>query len=103
MSQHAYPLKPVSVPLPSPARPGLWLERLIAFLRQSAGGVGYFLSFCGWIGFWFNVYCFIFSEQEGVAEALAACGQWIVPGWLLLRFSAGLFPFSARLFSPYDK
>lgn len=62
-------------------------SRLIALF------LGYFLYSVGWVLFVTGI-CSLTRHQD----FFQFCGCWIVPGWLLLRFSAGLFPFGRRLF-----
>jgi hypothetical protein len=54
-------------------------------------------SFCYGIGWYLFFVCVVnirdIHPQDG---SFQACGYWIVPGWLLLRFADGLFPFSRR-------
>ena len=95
-------------PAESPTRSRLspQMQREFMALKVMASGLGYCLIISGWFIF---AYCILgmlvgpsdheratFSDQ--LAHIFRICGWWIVPGWLLLRFAAGLFPFSKRLF-----
>lgn len=77
---------------------GVWAT-LSKGLRWTALVLGYTLSFFGWFLLWMGV------AMDGASQGRTACfddaGFFIVPGWLLLRFAACLFPFSKRLSKPF--
>ncbi len=66
--------------------------------RRWARITGYYLTIMGWL------YFFVILRQEFSvlapedAGTLKAAGFFIVIGWLLLRFAAGLFPFGRHFF-----
>jgi hypothetical protein len=59
--------------------------------------LGYHVAATGWFFFFVAVYYLAFFGNGG-KEAFFVSGCLIVPGWLMLRFAAGLFPFSKRFF-----
>lgn len=69
-------------------RPGLW--GVLDALRITAAFLGYFLCGIGWL-------IFVCNLAGGNAEMYRLAGWFIVPGWLLLRFASGLFPFGRRI------
>lgn len=69
----------------------------MTFLRALARFAGYGLASFGWFAF---VICVLqLSHLPAGSRAFRVCGDFIVPGWLLLRFGAGLFPFGHRFFA----
>jgi hypothetical protein len=75
-------------------RPGL--PGLYDFLRLTALFVGYVMSGFGWLLF-FDRILFAGLLTPGDGHFFRLIGQYVVVGWLMLRFAAGLFPFSRRL------
>jgi hypothetical protein len=82
---------------------GLWIPAAILFaparsgLRLLARLLGYLLAGFGWFLFAVAVIGMLTNDPPGAAF-FRLIGFWVVPGWLLLRLAAGLFPFSLRLF-----
>ena len=54
---------------------------------------GYILSIFGW--FIFGIYCSD-AKSEAAGNCLIIASYFLAPVWLLLRFGAGLFPFSQK-------
>lgn len=79
-------------------RPGLL--GILDCLRIAATMLGYPLAGFGWCVFLFALIESLTEVQgyRGGADTFAYCAYAIVPGWLLLRFGAGLFPFGRGLF-----
>jgi hypothetical protein len=73
-------------------RPGL--PGLLDFLRIVTALVGYILSGLGWIFFAFSLAVAPPAARRFYHDLM----YLIVPGWLLLRLAAGLFPFGRRWF-----
>jgi hypothetical protein len=75
------------------------IENDPVFLRGLVRGVGYVLVCIGWILFALGVvFLFKIGNVRCIEEPFRWASYWIVPGWLLLRFADGLFPFSKKFF-----
>ena len=78
-------------------RPGLL--GVLDALRLAAFFVGYLLSGVGGLGYGC---AFLLGAPHGLVPSdnslFCFLGFLIVPGWLLLRFASGRFPFGKRLF-----
>ena len=76
-------------------------ETILQALQIMARVAGYLLSFIGWVLFALGVFCLADAgPSPWIEEPFRWGGYWIVPGWLLLRFGAGLFPFGKQVFNP---
>ena len=74
----------------------------VAALRLVARVVGYPLAYYGWSRFAWCLLFYVFGDHNplqppDLGADLGICAYLIVPGWLLLRLGAGLWPFSARM------
>ncbi len=75
------------------------LQGALRFFQGLAAVIGYPLASIGWLGFSIGLAAALPTRLDPFdAHFLRVCGDAIVPGWLLLRFAAGLFPFGLRLF-----
>jgi hypothetical protein len=82
---------------PSDAESGYPL-RLFREMAKTGGGL--FAAVGGW--FFFLSLCILAAGRDDASravEVLRFSGVLLTIAWLLLRFSAGLFPFGKRLFS----
>ncbi len=71
-------------------------------VRGAAHIIGCFLMYPGWAIFAIGVLYLALEGPTTVSDApFRVCTPLLLPGWLLLRFAAGLFPFSRR-FSRYN-
>jgi hypothetical protein len=77
-------------------RPGF--AYFLYVLRVFALVFGYLLAGTGWLLFFMCLLIAGKGEDDATAYFYRAIGIPIVSGWLLLRFSGGLFPFSRRFF-----
>lgn len=82
--------------------------RLVA-LKTNCYVTGYILAVYGWAFFVILVICTVINFDSGdwnITSILTFLYKldsiFIVPGWLLLRFAAGLFPFSRRVFGSHN-
>jgi hypothetical protein len=70
-----------------------------AAVRHFARTLGYLLAFIGWVLFSLGVFCLADAgPSHWIEEPFRWGSYWIVPGWLLLRFAGGLFPFGRHCF-----
>lgn len=67
-------------------------------LRWIACLFGYPLVIYGWFHFAINVSVLVFTPYAGLGDDFRSLSYFLIPGWLLLRLGAGLFPFGKRLF-----
>ena len=75
-------------------------------LRRLALIIGCLLLVFGWSLFFFTLLCLYSTSTISNATSpnrdwtveFVFCGCLIVPGWLMLRLVAGLFPFGRRVF-----
>lgn len=92
--------------LPTRLRLSPWMQRELSGLKGMGCGSGYCLTIGGWFIFAYSILAMVVgpSDRERatfsdhLVHVFRVSGWWIVPGWLSLRFAAGLFPFSRRLF-----
>jgi hypothetical protein len=76
-----------------------FLDFLLILARLLFLAVGYSLSFVGWLLFFITLLVGASSRlTSDDAQSFRYMGYFIVPGWLMLRFAAGLFPFGRHLF-----
>ena len=73
---------------------------LVEALQIIAPYVAYPLVTIGWFFFLLGVFFLLAAPQHAQTDAqvFRYGGYLVVPGWLLLRFAAGLFPFGRRFF-----
>jgi uncharacterized membrane protein YccF (DUF307 family) len=75
------------------------LPWFLYFLRVLALVCGYTLAGPGWLTFVMFLMVMGFGHLDhGDADFFQIIGIPVTAGWLLLRLSAGLFPFSRRFF-----
>ena len=75
------------------------MQMLLQAVQIIARAIGYFVATIGWVLFGIGVYCLADAgPSPWIAEHFRQAGCWIVPGWLFLRFGAGLFPFGRKLY-----
>jgi hypothetical protein len=75
-------------------------EDLMTGLRLLACGAGWLLAYAGATTFAAALFCLLLFPTHGIelAGLFQLGGRFLVPAWLLLRFSDGIFPFGRRLF-----
>jgi hypothetical protein len=74
-------------------------ETFLKASQRFARNIGYLLASIGWVWFSLGIFCLAVAGPSYWIDLPFRWGSWwIVPGWLLLRFAAGLFPFSRRIF-----
>jgi hypothetical protein len=74
-------------------------------IKSNCYVTGYILAIYGWAFFVILVICSVINSDPGdwditfiLTFLFKLDSILLVPGWLLLRFAAGLFPFSRHLF-----
>ena len=76
------------------------LLKIVRFIAEVAGGmlvmIGCYCCAWGLIMLWVHRD----GPDPALAEGIRYGGYFVAPGWLLLRFAAGLFPFSKRFSEP---
>ncbi|MES2461494.1 MAG: hypothetical protein V4671_13000 [Armatimonadota bacterium] len=70
---------------------------ILSTLKGFAWMIGWVISLIGWLFFALVLYGVAEGMPGDPGRGLLFCAYWIVPGWLLLRFAAGLFPFGRRM------
>jgi hypothetical protein len=80
-----------------PVPPRSLVNGLFSCLQWGTRVVGYFCACYGWFIFVVATVSLILSK-EGCGDVFRLAGVYIAPGWLLLRLSAGLFPFGKQMF-----
>jgi hypothetical protein len=77
----------------------------MAAIRSNCYVTGYILAVYGWAFFVILVICSVINADSGGFDITSILtflfkldSVLLVPGWLLMRSAAGLFPFSKHLF-----
>jgi hypothetical protein len=77
------------------------IQDVLIVLRVFAWMVGYFIAFIGWFQFCLDLTALLEGMSHTYSSLFRDASWYIVSGWLLIRFAAGLFPFGKRLIK-YD-